>query len=142
MTSFEKSERHLSLAEKVIPLGSQTFSKSKTQYPVGISPLYAKYAVGSLIQDLDALPVTAKLLSPTARVPTDKVAELPVIATVLDTPTEPTLPVATVPSSCSAMLTPSMPTEPVAALPLNKTLDLPYAPLPYVPEPYDPAVIG
>lgn len=53
MTRFEKSERHLSLAEKVIPLGSQTFSKSRTQYPVGISPLYAKHAVGSLIQDLD-----------------------------------------------------------------------------------------
>jgi glutamate-1-semialdehyde 2,1-aminomutase len=53
MIRFKKSESHLCLAEKVIPLGSQTFSKSRTQYPVGISPLYAKNATGSLIQDLD-----------------------------------------------------------------------------------------
>ncbi len=44
---------HLKHAENFIPLGSQTFSKSRTQYPVGISPLYAKYANGSKIQDLD-----------------------------------------------------------------------------------------
>jgi len=44
---------HLALAEAFIPLGSQTFSKSRTQYPVGASPLFAKYAKGSKIQDLD-----------------------------------------------------------------------------------------
>lgn len=53
MTRYFKSEQHLVLAEEVIPLGSQTFSKSRTQYPVGISPLFAKKAVGSKIQDLD-----------------------------------------------------------------------------------------
>jgi hypothetical protein len=91
---------------------------------------------------VDALPVTAKLLAPTARVPTDKVDELPVIATVLEILTEPTLPVAIVPSSCFDLFTRSVPTPAVAALPLSKILDLPYAPLPYVPEPYDPATIG
>lgn len=40
-------------AEEVIPLGSQTFSKSRTQYPVGISPLYATKAKDSHIWDLD-----------------------------------------------------------------------------------------
>jgi glutamate-1-semialdehyde aminotransferase len=53
MSRYSKSEKHLLAAEAVIPLGSQTFSKSKTQYPVGISPLFAKSAKGSLIQDLD-----------------------------------------------------------------------------------------
>lgn len=50
---YEKSESHLKLAEQVIPLGSQTFSKSRTQYPVGVSPLYAQRAKGCRIQDLD-----------------------------------------------------------------------------------------
>jgi glutamate-1-semialdehyde 2,1-aminomutase len=50
---YEKSESHLVLAEQVIPLGSQTFSKSRTQYPVGVSPLYALQAKGCRIQDLD-----------------------------------------------------------------------------------------
>lgn len=44
---------HLVRAERTIPLGSQTFSKSKTQYPVGISPLYATRAKGAEIWDLD-----------------------------------------------------------------------------------------
>jgi glutamate-1-semialdehyde 2,1-aminomutase len=50
---YKKSESHLKLAEQVIPLGSQTFSKSRTQYPVGVSPLYALRAKGCRIQDLD-----------------------------------------------------------------------------------------
>ena len=41
MRIFKESEKQLFRAEKTIPLGSQTFSKSKTQYPVGISPLFA-----------------------------------------------------------------------------------------------------
>lgn len=53
MHRYMKSEDHLKLAEQVIPLGSQTFSKSRTQYPVGVSPLYAKRAKGCKIQDLD-----------------------------------------------------------------------------------------
>lgn len=50
---YSKSIKHLNRAELVIPLGSQTFSKSKTQYPVGISPLYATRAKGPHLWDLD-----------------------------------------------------------------------------------------
>ena len=53
MRKFSKSNEHLALAEITIPLGSQTFSKSKTQYPVGISPLYATHGKGAYIWDLD-----------------------------------------------------------------------------------------
>lgn len=53
MIKFEKSIRHLARAELTIPLGSQTFSKSRTQYPVGISPLYARKAKGPFLWDLD-----------------------------------------------------------------------------------------
>lgn len=53
MVDFSLSEQHLARAEKTIPLGSQTFSKSRTQYPIGISPLYASKAKGSLIWDVD-----------------------------------------------------------------------------------------
>lgn len=53
MTRYSKSEERLKHAEQVIPLGSQTFSKSRTQYPVGISPLFAKRAKGASIQDID-----------------------------------------------------------------------------------------
>jgi len=50
---FYESEEHLNRAEQTIPLGSQTFSKSRTQYPVGISPLYATKARGAEIWDVD-----------------------------------------------------------------------------------------
>lgn len=53
MSRFSKSMQHLLRAERTIPLGSQTFSKSRTQYPVGISPLYATKAKGAQIWDLD-----------------------------------------------------------------------------------------
>jgi glutamate-1-semialdehyde 2,1-aminomutase len=53
MFEFSLSEQHLARAENTIPLGSQTFSKSRTQYPVGISPLYASKAKGSSIWDVD-----------------------------------------------------------------------------------------
>jgi glutamate-1-semialdehyde 2,1-aminomutase len=53
MSRYSNSEKQLALAESVIPLGSQTFSKSRTQYPVGISPLFAKRAKGARIQDID-----------------------------------------------------------------------------------------
>ena len=53
MDRYLKSVRHLVEAEKTIPLGSQTFSKSKTQYPVGISPLYATKGKGAEIWDVD-----------------------------------------------------------------------------------------
>jgi len=51
--TFRKSNEHLIVAESKIPLGSQTFSKSRTQYPVGISPLFASRAKGSHIWDID-----------------------------------------------------------------------------------------
>lgn len=50
---YAKSEEQLKRAEQTIPLGSQTFSKSRTQYPVGISPLYAARAKGAEIWDVD-----------------------------------------------------------------------------------------
>ena len=53
MSRYQRSENHLKRAELTIPLGSQTFSKSRTQYPVGISPLYAEKAKGPYIWDID-----------------------------------------------------------------------------------------
>lgn len=50
---FVKSNQHLARAEITIPLGSQTFSKSRMQYPVGISPLYASKSKGCYLWDLD-----------------------------------------------------------------------------------------
>ena len=50
---FLESERLLRLAEAVIPLGSQTFSKSRTQYPVGVSPFFASKSSGSYLWDVD-----------------------------------------------------------------------------------------
>jgi len=50
---YEESTNFLKLAEKLIPLGSQTFSKSRTQYPVGISPLYVDRAKGCCTWDID-----------------------------------------------------------------------------------------
>ena len=53
MSRYAKSIEHLKRAELTIPLGSQTFSKSRTQYAVGISPLYAAKVRGAKIWDLD-----------------------------------------------------------------------------------------
>ena len=50
---YELSEQHLIRAEESIPLGSQTFSKSRTQYPVGVSPLYLKRSKGAYSWDVD-----------------------------------------------------------------------------------------
>jgi glutamate-1-semialdehyde 2,1-aminomutase len=50
---YKASEDYLQRAERVIPLGSQTFSKSRTQYPVGVSPLFITRAKGSRAWDLD-----------------------------------------------------------------------------------------
>jgi glutamate-1-semialdehyde 2,1-aminomutase len=51
--TFEQSARQLERAERVIPLGSQTFSKSRTQYPLGVSPLFIERAKGSRVWDVD-----------------------------------------------------------------------------------------
>ncbi len=53
MKRYELSEQHLRRAEQTIPLGSQTFSKSRTQYPVGVSPLYIDRARGCHVWDID-----------------------------------------------------------------------------------------
>lgn len=53
MRKFVNSVAQLKRAELTIPLGTQTFSKSKTQYPVGVSPLFATQARGAHIWDID-----------------------------------------------------------------------------------------
>ncbi len=53
MRTFEASMEFLARAEQVIPLGSQTFSKSRTQYPYGVSPYFMKRAQGSRCWDID-----------------------------------------------------------------------------------------
>lgn len=53
MRTYTASEAQLIRAERVIPLGSQTFSKSRTQYPVGVSPLFAERAEGCRLWDVD-----------------------------------------------------------------------------------------
>jgi glutamate-1-semialdehyde 2,1-aminomutase len=50
---FATSEALLERALKTIPLGTQTFSKSKTQFPVGAAPLYGERAQGSKLWDAD-----------------------------------------------------------------------------------------
>jgi glutamate-1-semialdehyde 2,1-aminomutase len=50
---YRKSEKLLDEALKLIPLGSQTFSKSLTQYPKGVSPFFIKKGRGSKIWDVD-----------------------------------------------------------------------------------------
>ncbi|CAN5832551.1 glutamate-1-semialdehyde 2,1-aminomutase [soil metagenome] len=52
-TRYQKSEQLLQRAEKVIPLGSQTFSKSRTQYPFGVSPYFITRGKGSRVWDED-----------------------------------------------------------------------------------------
>ena len=50
---FSESESLLDRALKVIPNGTQTFSKSHTCYPRGVSPFYAEYANGVTLHDVD-----------------------------------------------------------------------------------------
>jgi glutamate-1-semialdehyde 2,1-aminomutase len=52
-TQFQHSQQLLARAEKSIPLGSQTFSKSKTQYPYGVSPYFIKRGQGAIVWDVD-----------------------------------------------------------------------------------------
>ena len=53
MKRYQKSEELLARAEKTIPLGAQTFSKSRTQFPRGVSPYFAAKAQGAYIWDVD-----------------------------------------------------------------------------------------
>jgi len=50
---YAASEAWLARAEAVIPLGSQTFSKSRTALPVGMAPLFIERGRGSHVWDLD-----------------------------------------------------------------------------------------
>jgi glutamate-1-semialdehyde 2,1-aminomutase len=53
MKKFDRSMAYLERAERVIPLGSQTFSKSRTQFPYGVSPYFVTHARGSRVWDVD-----------------------------------------------------------------------------------------
>ncbi len=50
---YTKSLEQLERAERLIPLGAQTFSKSRKTFPPGIAPLYATRADGGRIWDVD-----------------------------------------------------------------------------------------
>jgi glutamate-1-semialdehyde 2,1-aminomutase len=50
---YRASMEWLTRAERSIPLGSQTFSKSRTQYPHGVSPYFIKSAKGAHVWDID-----------------------------------------------------------------------------------------
>lgn len=50
---YRKSIEHLERAEARIPLGSQTFTKSRMQLPLGAFPLYADRASGAYVWDVD-----------------------------------------------------------------------------------------
>ena len=50
---YKKSEQLLDRALKSIPLASQTFSKSLTQYPKGVSPFFIERGRGTKVWDVD-----------------------------------------------------------------------------------------
>ncbi|TLM88341.1 MAG: aminotransferase class III-fold pyridoxal phosphate-dependent enzyme, partial [Actinobacteria bacterium] len=50
---YAESEKLHERALKTIPLGTQTFSKSKTQLPFGAAPFFAARASGSRLTDVD-----------------------------------------------------------------------------------------
>lgn len=50
---FNQSSKWLERAEKTIPLGSQTFSKSRIAYPNKVSPLFIKRGQGCQVWDAD-----------------------------------------------------------------------------------------
>jgi glutamate-1-semialdehyde 2,1-aminomutase len=50
---YSLSQRMLKRAEAVIPLGSQTFSKSYLQYPRGHAPFFVSHAKGGRVWDVD-----------------------------------------------------------------------------------------
>lgn len=50
---YKKSNALLARAEKVIPLGSQTFSKSRLQFPAPHAPLFLERGQGGRVWDVD-----------------------------------------------------------------------------------------
>jgi glutamate-1-semialdehyde 2,1-aminomutase/spore coat polysaccharide biosynthesis protein SpsF len=51
--SYARSQRMLDRAERTIPLGAQTFSKSKIQLPPGAAPLFVTHGDGGRVFDVD-----------------------------------------------------------------------------------------
>ncbi|MEK4228435.1 aminotransferase class III-fold pyridoxal phosphate-dependent enzyme [Solibacillus sp. FSL H8-0538] len=51
--TYEQSELILERAKKSIPLGAQTYSKSITQLPYGVSPYFASRGEGAYLYDVD-----------------------------------------------------------------------------------------
>jgi len=51
--SFELSNSWWTRAQEVIPLGTQTFSKSPTQFVQGVSPIYLQRGKGAHVWDVD-----------------------------------------------------------------------------------------
>jgi glutamate-1-semialdehyde 2,1-aminomutase/spore coat polysaccharide biosynthesis protein SpsF len=50
---YHRSQRLLERAERVVPTGSQTFSKSKLQLPPGAAPLFVTHGDGGRVYDVD-----------------------------------------------------------------------------------------
>ena len=50
---YNRSQRLVERAERVIPTGSQTFSKSKLQFPPGAAPLFVTHGDGGRVYDVD-----------------------------------------------------------------------------------------
>lgn len=50
---YQKSQAWLERAQQTIPLGSQTFSKSRTHYPRGVSPHYVTRGKAAHVWDID-----------------------------------------------------------------------------------------
>ncbi len=53
MERYRRTHALLERAERLIPLGSQTFSKSRTQYPEGAAPLFLSHGRGGRVWDVD-----------------------------------------------------------------------------------------
>ena len=50
---YDRSQRLIERAERVIPIGSQTFSKSRLQFPPGATPLFLTHGDGGQVYDVD-----------------------------------------------------------------------------------------
>jgi glutamate-1-semialdehyde 2,1-aminomutase/spore coat polysaccharide biosynthesis protein SpsF len=51
--TYSRSHAHLKTAETMIPLGAQTFSKSKLMFPEGQAPLFVTHGDGAYVFDVD-----------------------------------------------------------------------------------------
>ena len=50
---YDRSQRMIERAERVIPIGSQTFSKSRLQFPPNATPLFVTHGDGGHVFDVD-----------------------------------------------------------------------------------------